>query len=324
MPVIAIGELVVDWLSTEPGADLLRARDFHRALGGNSANVAIGLNRLGTPVRFVAKTGVDFHADFLREHLEREGLDTYWLIADERYGTAQCYMTTTEDGAHQYRNWPKPHAADMLVPEEISERLFDEACFIHATGISLIVKPRRDAVERAIDMAIERNIPVSFDGLFPTGLMQEAREHVEGALYKSQLIKLNEYELFFWAGDPAPSTVHDAAQRVFERYQPTALFCTQAERGSFVMTEKGSVECPPVPVDCISGVGAGDAYIAGVLHALYSEFKDRQLSTISMPEWRRVGMVGNVAGALNTRFVDAHTGMPTGKELNQWLGKIPI
>jgi sugar/nucleoside kinase (ribokinase family) len=159
---------------------------------------------------------------------------------------------------------------------------------------------------------------ISFDGLFPTGWVQEARDHVEAALFQSQLIKLNEYELKFWAGLPAPNTVLDAAERVFGRYKPIALFITQAERGSFVITAKGVAECPPVPVDCICGVGAGDAYIAGALHALYQDHRDIDLSTLSVDDWQRVGMTGNYTGALATRVIDAHSAIPTGHELAQW------
>jgi fructokinase len=319
MPIVAIGEIVVDWLSVEPGADLLHARNFHRALGGNSANVAVGLNRLGTPVRFIAKTGADFHARYLRGELERVGVDTSHVLADERYSSAQCYMTTTADGEHHYRNWPRPHAADMLAPEEISEDTFNDVRFLHATGISFVVSPRRDAVQRALDIARERKIPISFDGLFPTGWVEEAHQYVEGALYQAQLIKVNEFELNFWAGRPSPHTVHDAAERVFDRYKPVALFVTQAERGSFVMTEKGVTECPPVEVECICGVGAGDAYIAGALHALYQNHLDADLSSLSVADWHRVGMAGNFTGALATRAIDGNSGVPSGREFADWF-----
>lgn len=319
MPIVAIGEIVVDWLSLEPGDDLLHARDFHRALGGNAANVAVGLNRLGTPVRLIAKTGADFHAEYLRSELDREGLDSSTVLADERYPTAQCYMTTTADGDHHYRNWPRPHAADMLSPDEISEENFDGVRFLHATGISFVVKPRRDAIQRALDIARQRKIPISFDGLFPTGWVQEAHDYIESALYQSQLIKFNEFELNFWAGAPAPHTVQEAAQRCFDRYKPSALFITQAERGSFVVTGKGVVECPPIAVDCVCGVGAGDAYIAGALHVLYQRYRGVDLTTLSPEDWRRVGSAGNFTGALATRSIDGNSGIPAGDELSTWM-----
>jgi sugar/nucleoside kinase (ribokinase family) len=320
MPVVTIGEIVVDWLSLEPGDDLLHARNFHRALGGNASNVAVGLNRLGTPVRLIAKTGADFHAQYLRGELERLGLDSSHVLADERYPTAQCYMTTAADGEHHYRNWPRPHSADMLSPDEISEDIFDNVRFLHATGISFVVEPRRNAIQRALDIARDRKIPISFDGLFPTGWVQEAHDYVEFALYQAQLIKLNEFELNFWAGSPTPHTVRDAAERCFERYKPVALFITQAERGSFVMTEKGVVECAPVAVKCVCGVGAGDAYIAGVLHALYNRHLNVDLSHLTNADWQRIGMAGNFTGASATQSIDGNSGVPSGSALAAYMG----
>lgn len=323
MPVVAVGELVVDWLSTKPGQNLFQAQDFHRALGGNSSNVGVGLNRLGTPVRIIAKIGDDFHGEYLRQTLRAQGIDLDYVISDPQHGTAQCYMTTTSDGNHEYRNWPRPHAADMLHPDEIRTEAFENVRFLHATGISFMAEPRRQAIQRAFDLARAQGIVISFDGLFPTGRVKEARQIVESALFQAQLLKLNEYETKFWADFPGAKTVVDAAERVFERYKPVALFVTQAEQGSFVLSQKGIAECPPIEVDCLCGVGAGDAYIAGVLHCLYRDFADRDLDTLTCAEWRRVGMVGNITGGLATRFVDAHSGIPSQAELTEWLGKIP-
>jgi hypothetical protein len=42
------------------------------------------------------------------------------------------------------------------------------------------------------------------------------------------------------------------------------------------------------------------------------------LSTLSVADWQRVGMVGNYTGALATRVIDAHSAIPTGHELAQW------
>lgn len=319
MPIVAIGEIVVDWLSVDPGKDLLSARNFHRALGGNSANVAIGLARLGTPVRFIAKTGADVHAQYLRAQMEREGLDTSYVMADERYGTAQCYMTTTTDGDHQYRNWPRPHAADMLTAAEISDEIFDGVKFLHATGISFVVNPRRDAIQRAIDIAKERKILLSFDALFPTGWTDDAHKYVEPALHQADLIKMNEYELGFWSGKSlANHDLNEVATNVFETYNPLALFVTCAEKGAIVVTADGTAECPPVKVDCISGVGAGDSFIAGALHYLYA--KD-DISSLTLDDWLHAGMTGNFVGAMSTRAIDANSAIPSRTELDEWLAR---
>jgi sugar/nucleoside kinase (ribokinase family) len=106
------------------------------------------------------------------------------------------------------------------------------------------------------------------------------------------------------------------AAHVFEKYNPTALFVTCAERGSLVVTADGMAECPPVDVDCVSGVGAGDAYVAGLLHCLYNEH--RPVSELSLEDWLQAGMTGNFVGAMSTRAIDANSAIPTRAELEAW------
>jgi hypothetical protein len=59
MKVVTIGELVVDWIAVNRSASWQEPHTFIRSLGGNSANVALGLARLGGDVRLVAKVGAD-------------------------------------------------------------------------------------------------------------------------------------------------------------------------------------------------------------------------------------------------------------------------
>lgn len=319
MSVIAIGELVVDWLSLEPCETFFSARQFHRALGGNSTNVAIGLRRLGTDVRLVGKIGADFHGEYIKRQLQAENLDLSFVIADTAYSTAQCYMTTNAEGQHQFRNFPRPHAADMLRPDELPVEAFFDAHFMHSTGISLMADPRRSAVREAVRLAKENRVAVSFDAGFPTGAEAYVREVAVDVLRHADLIKMNEYELQFWFGDKEPGSIEEMAVEVFERYQPAALFVTRAASGSIIITDEGIVLCEPFPVQAVSEVGAGDAYMAGVLHMLDNLILEssENLKTLTQSDWMKVGLSGNVCGALATRSIDAYGGMPEINEFQQ-------
>jgi len=89
--IVALGELVVDWVCMEKGAGPFHTGGFWRCLGGNAANVAVGVRRLGGETRLVAKVGDDIHEKYLRRCLTSEGVDLEHLIVDKRYPTAQCY-----------------------------------------------------------------------------------------------------------------------------------------------------------------------------------------------------------------------------------------
>jgi fructokinase len=326
MAIVTIGEVVVDWLSKEPGQTLLTAHEFYRDLGGNATNTAIGLSRLGNHVLLVGKVGADFHGQFLTKILKEEKIDCSHLIVDSRYPSAQCYVITTDSGDHLYSNWPRPHAADMLEPEEINKAMFDSARFIHATGISMMKEPRRTSVKRAIDLAAEAGVIISFDGSFPTGAGEDARTHVEGLVRKAHLLKLNKQEALFWSKADPDIDIKELAELLFKRYRPKALLLTNSRHGSLVVTDKYLVPCPVISVDTVSEVGAGDAYVAGALHWLHSLGLERpgQLDGLSEDDWLRAGMAGNICGAMVTRAISAYASLPTKAEFEDAWASNPL
>lgn len=327
MAVLSVGECVVDWLSLEPGKTLHNASDFYRALGGNASNVAIGLRRLGTDVKLIAKIGDDFHGQFLMQSLKSEDILLDHVLIAEGIPTAQCYMTTTAEGEHHFHNWPRPNAAHLLSTADLPVDVFRTSAILHATGISLFVQPRREAIYSALKLAQENSMAISFDATFPTGADEEARRQMEDLLHKIHIIKMNEGELRFWSG--AQGAIEDLARRVYLKYKPTVLLVTLAEKGSFVVNAKGVIHCPPLAVQSTSGVGAGDAYIAGVLHGIdamlgNSAARLLDLANLTLQQWQQIGTAGNVAGALATCHPSAFGGMPTKEQMMQGMGKLAL
>jgi len=328
MNIVAIGEVVVDWLSLKPGESILTASEFHRGLGGNSTNVAIGLSRLGTPVKLVGKVGADFHGEYLKQALQAEGIALDNILADEGFPTAQCYMTTTSEGEHHFRNWPRPNAADMLTQEQLPAALLQSADVLHTTGISMMIDPRRGSILNAVELAGQGGAIISFDAGFPTGADQEARRQVEIILSRAHLLKTNENELRFWSGDDGGGDIESMARRVFSRYQPTALLVTLAEAGSIVITASDSIHCKPFPVEALSGVGAGDAYIAGVIHWISCLLENaprrwaKARAEIGVERWRQAGLAGNICGAFATLEHNAYAGMPGKQQLLDAMSRL--
>src|SRR5205823_4585083 len=65
-----------DLYSEEPHVKLPRVRRFSRYLGGSSANMAVGLSRLGARVGMVSCLGDDRLSEFLIEFLNAENVET--------------------------------------------------------------------------------------------------------------------------------------------------------------------------------------------------------------------------------------------------------
>lgn len=349
MTVIALGEATIDWLSLERGRSIMTATNFYRYIGGNTTNVAIGLARLGTPAKLIAKIGCDFHGAYIKSILAGEGVDTSCLIEDDRYHTAQCYMTVDEQGLPVYRNWPAPHAADMLSADEIQKNVFSNASLMHCTGISLVKKPRRDAILAGLQYSKDAGVIISFDACFPTGQGGEAREAAMQALSVAHLVKMNLEELAFWSEHPRGTDVPLMVRDVLKIIQPIALIVTMGEDGANLYTPAGEFHCPSLKVDTVCDVGAGDAFMAGLLWSLHSGIANkmeteqntnadmrhsvqnfqsmkvlntsfvRYIEALTQHDWLQAARSGAACGALCTTSIGATESFPNKTELQSLL-----
>lgn len=356
--VVSIGELVVDWISTVKGAGFIESSSYVKSLGGNGANVAIALARLGDNARVLAKVGDDVHGKFLTHVLRHEGVDVSSVLIDKHAPTAQCYVFTTVDGDNTFLNWPPGNAAFRLISGDVEDKHLRGAHGVHTTGMSLTFEPRRtaalDALRRAKKMG---GCFISFDAGFPTGEGAEAETAMKTAMELADLIKVNMIELVFWARnigarisdeeiesiqtyEHPPSTGHEGetnhsemskeridelARELFAHYQPKVLMVTQAERGSLVISEKHSSWKRAFPVNTIAGVGAGDAFVAGFLHGLLNASSTKEpldvMEDISFEILDRCHEFGAAVGAIATTHVSAYEGLPTLKQVEELIGK---
>src|SRR5881396_3278176 len=75
MEVIILGRIGYDLYSEEPHVPLPQVRRFSRYLGGSSANMAVGLSRLGVQVGIASALGTDSLSQFLIDFLTAEHVD---------------------------------------------------------------------------------------------------------------------------------------------------------------------------------------------------------------------------------------------------------
>ncbi|MBS1957203.1 MAG: carbohydrate kinase family protein [Cyanobacteria bacterium SZAS-4] len=338
--VITIGEIVVDWISTDIGLGFKESTEFHRALGGNATNVSVAVSRLGGSSRLIAKIGADLHSDLVRTKLIEEKVDLDFLYVDSKYPTANCYGIRDASDEAIYYNWPKPNAALMLCEDDITYDAFNGASFIHATGISLTIEPRKTAVLKALEMARSKSVLVSFDASFPTDSLDSIDDAKE-AMLLADLIKINLTELLYWTGlpensvakhladlrqanfalsDPNVAELKNAIDAFMKNYTPIAVLLTFGPHGSMVVTEKFAVYSAPIAVESICSIGAGDAYIGAVMFCLTERQVNKQtILNFSESEWQQVATFANAVGALATKHVSAVGSLPTKYEVEQLL-----
>src|SRR6516162_1805922 len=99
MDVVCLGILVADIFASPidslPAAGELRLVDrYQLSAGGCAANTAACLRRLGRKVRVVSKVGENLFGDFVKEDLERLGVDTFAVRRSSTHPTSNLISST--------------------------------------------------------------------------------------------------------------------------------------------------------------------------------------------------------------------------------------
>src|SRR5213080_1958646 len=95
MDITILGRIGYDLYSEEPNVPLPQVRRFSRYLGGSSANMAVGLARLGASVGIISCLGNDSLSDFLRAFLADENVDTSHVQTAPGFLPSLCLTEVT-------------------------------------------------------------------------------------------------------------------------------------------------------------------------------------------------------------------------------------
>ena len=329
--------MTVDWIALEASDDIDAPKNFLRSTGGNAANVAHGLARLGIDVRLAAKVGDDIHGRYLKNSLQKAGVDLDFVVTGTE-PTAQCYVLTDSIGENLFTNWPRPNASHLYSIDDFDPAIFDDANLLHATGISLTMEPRRTAVVEIIDRALSHGLIVSFDAGFPTGEAALAHTAARGIMQKCHIVKVNWPELLYWLecdgalemSEPDLARARQLGPQLKQKLGCPVLIVTLSRLGSLVYIddriddriddgpgEKSPREifAKPYRIECVAGVGAGDAYTAWMLAELNMVLTDavqakdeKALSSLLQADWQTIATRANKAGALATQTISACDG----------------
>lgn len=312
--VIALGELLIDFVSTVAGVTLEEAPAFEKAPGGAPANVVVGLVRLGVPSGFMGQVGEDPFGHFLVQTLANEGVDVSGMRFSDQARTALAFVSLRADGERDFMFYRHPSADMLYRPEDVAVGLLDGARLFHFGSISLIHEPSRSATLHAVQAARARGLLVSYDPNLRLNLWataDAAREGIQLAWPLAHIIKVSEEEMGFLSGHDDPLV----GARAMWHDDLRLLVITRGGAGSLFLTPTDHGSAPSFPVDTVDTTGAGDGFVAGLLKGLLDDpdaLDDRaRLTTICR--------YANAVGALTTTRRGAIPALPTAAAVDQFL-----
>jgi len=301
--VCLLGRIGYDLYAVERNLPLAEVEHFSRHLGGSSANMAVGLARLGLKVGIISGVGRDALADFLIDFLRREGVDTQYVRLVEGYDTSLC-LTEVRPPDRFTQVFYRSRPADTQVTVGEPERAYIRKAKLFVTnGTSLAASPAREAALDALRTAREAGLRTVFDVDYRASSWTspaEAGRLARSALPWVDILLGNEAEL-------AMLTDLDSAQeqtRLLHQGGVRLLVRKLGANGVEVHAPDESYSVQPFPMPVTCAIGGGDGFASGFLYALYRRLPLKECLAY-----------GNAAAAVVVSRVSCSDSMPRLEEL---------
>ncbi|MFJ5551402.1 5-dehydro-2-deoxygluconokinase [Streptomyces sp. NPDC093225] len=309
--VITMGRIGVDLYPLVTGVPLAEAETFGKFLGGSPANVAVAAARLGRRTAVVTRTGADPFGAYLRSELRGFGVDDRWAAEVAAYPTPVTFCEIFPPDRFPLYFYREPKAPDLEIrAEELDLEAIGAARVFWMTGTGLSAEPSRGATFTALE-ARDRGGVTVFDldwrpMLWADGERCRVPELYARALGLATVAVGNAEECEVATGERDPW----AAGRALLAAGVELAVVKRGPEGVLALHRDGTVtEVPPVAVDVVNGLGAGDAFGGALCHGLLAGWPVE-----------RVLRYGNAAGAIVAGRLACSSAMPVLSEIEEVLG----
>jgi 5-dehydro-2-deoxygluconokinase len=305
--VITMGRISVDVYPLQVGVSLREVESFGKYLGGSPSNVAVAAAQYGRDVALITRTGADPFGEFLHDALRGFGVDDRYVTSVAGLNTpiAFCEIFPPDDFPLYFYREPK--APDMEIrAEDLDYDAIRAARVFWVTVTGLSDEPSRSATLAALEARAKSGITVldlDYRPMFWSS-REEAREWVGRALEHVTVAVGNLDETDTAVGVREPRA---AAQALRDRGVELAIV-KQGPKGVLADDGTTAVEVPPVPVEVVNGLGAGDAFGGALCHGLLSGWDVEQIVRFA-----------NAAGAVVASRLGCADDMPTAADVEALL-----
>jgi 5-dehydro-2-deoxygluconokinase len=312
LEVLTMGRVSADIYPQQVGVPLERVTSFGRYLGGSPTNVAVAARRHGRRSAVITRTGDDPFGRFVHEALQEFGVDDRFVSAVPEWPTpvAFCEIFPPDDfPLYFYRT---PTAPDLQIrADELDLDAIASAGVFWVTVTGLCQEPSRSATLAALEHRSRVNpdgftvLDLDYRAMFWDSA-EEATREVARALPHVTVAVGNREECEVAVGEREPVR---AAAALRGRGVRVAIV-KQGPRGVLGVDDTGSAEVPPVPVEVVNGLGAGDAFGGALCHGLLAGWP-----------LERILRYANAAGAYVAGQLSCSDVMPTPEQVERLLGK---
>jgi fructokinase len=306
--IICLGEVLFDLLANQSGVSSENVTSWTAFPGGAPANVACALVKMGDRSRFIGCIGNDESGLKLSAKLVTEGVDIRGLQTHSTAPTRQVQVLRTADGDRIFGGFgdiSTDQFADAQL-SEVSVELFKDVDFLLLGTLALAYPHSAASTWKAVDLAQTHGVKIMVDiNWRPTFWTSTAVAipQIKRLVDRANYVKFAREEAQLIYGETSPE--------LLVKYLPAA-------QGIFV-TDGGNIceywldgligQQPAFAVNPVDTTGAGDAFVAGILHQLGAGKKSAA----------EIVRYAAAAGALTTQQPGAIDSQPTDAEISDFL-----
>lgn len=252
MRALVIGEALIDIVE--------RDGQVSEHVGGSPLNVAVGLARLGRGVDFLTHIGTDAYGRRISEYVESSGAQ---LVSDSmnagRTATARAVLDAAGSATYSFDiDWALTGTPEVPPP-----------VVVHTGSIAAVLDPGCLATKALVD-TYRLSATFTFDPNIRPALIADAdaaRSRIDRLVERADVIKASSEDLH-WID---PTRTPEEIAQTWLALGPSIVAVTLGGDGAVAMCAAGTVRVPAGHVEVVDTVGAGDAFMTGLIDALWSQ-----------------------------------------------------
>ena len=266
LQVLTVGRVSVDLYPEQIGVPLAEVRTFRKMLGGSPTNVAVAAARLGLRSAVTTKVGDDPFGPYVRGALEGFGVDSSRVGTDPDLRTPVVFCEIFPPDHFPLLFYREPKAPDLnLRPEDFDLDEVARVPLFWTSGTALSQEPSRSSTLAAL---AARRAGITVHDLDYRPMFWPSRDEAgrlgREALRHSTVAVGNLEEVSVVVGDLGPD---EAAEAVLE-LGPELAIVKLGTRGVLARSATEHCIAPPIEVEVVNGLGAGDAFGGALCHGL--------------------------------------------------------
>ncbi|MFB6225839.1 MAG: carbohydrate kinase family protein [Candidatus Paceibacteria bacterium] len=278
--------------------DKVPIEDTHQAVGGNAANVAIGLKKQGYSTAIITEIGGDINGHVIKKKLEKIGVNTDFSKVleekDSRYSMILHYKTDRT-------------ILSNYVDREYSLGNIPSCELIYYTSLG----PNFEILQEELNQYLKQNPDTKLACNPGTYQMKKGMKTIKEILPKVKYLFVNREEAERITGLNSTDSIKEIIEALKQIGVETSVI-TAGSEGAYINHQDQILKMEPYPEQPKGKTGAGDAMASGFLGAILAG-----KSTKTALKWG----TANATGAV--QHIGAHEGVLNKEEIQDMIEDYP-